>query len=89
MELELRYVAHITTLTHSVKEKYRTNADTLRDLIDELDKTYVGMKQTFINPHSGTLQLNAMVYYSTEGETPFAVVNLDIPIQDNAIVTFW
>jgi molybdopterin converting factor small subunit len=88
-DLELRYVAHITTLTRTVKEKYRTNADTLRDLINELDEIYLGIKQTFINAQSGALNLNAMIYYSIEGEPPFAVVDLDQPIQENAVVTFW
>jgi hypothetical protein len=88
-ELEIRYVAHITTLTDSVKEWIQTDSTTLRELICELDHRYSGFKEVFINPDSGALQMNSMIYYSNEGQPPVAVVDLGHPIQDKAIVTFW
>jgi hypothetical protein len=87
--LELRYVAHITTLTNTVKEWHQTDSTNLRELIGELDDQYSGFEQVFINPESGNLQMNSMIYYSNQGQPPVAVVELDHPIQDKAIVTFW
>ncbi|MBN1148205.1 MAG: MoaD/ThiS family protein [Anaerolineales bacterium] len=89
IEIELRYVAHITTLTGLTKERCRTSARTLRALIDELETQYAGFRQVFVDRQAGGLNLNAMIYYCDAGQTPLAVIDLDRPIQDGAVVTFW
>ena len=89
IELELRYVAHITTLTSLTKERYRSDAGTLRALIDELEARYAGFRQAFVDSELGSLKLNAMIYYCDVGQTPMAVVDLDHPTKDGAVVTFW
>jgi len=88
-ELELRYVAHVTTITGKVKEIYRTRAATLRGLLDELDARYGGFHEAFVDPQTGQLRLNAMIYYRGRGEVPAAVIDLDQPVGDGAAVTFW
>ena len=88
-EIELRYVAHITTLTSSTKERCLSDANTLRELIDELDRKFKGFREIFIHQETGGLNLNAMIYYSNEGEVPVSVINLDHPIKDKSTVTFW
>jgi molybdopterin converting factor small subunit len=89
IELELRYVAHITTLTGLTKERCRTDAGTLRALIDELETRYAGFYRAFVNSETGGLNLNAMIYYCDAGQTPLAVVDLDHPLKDGGVVTFW
>jgi len=89
IELELRYVAHITTLTTKVKERYSTLSGTLRNLIDELEVKYCGFRQVFVDSETGRLKLNAMIYYSDAGQTPEAIIDLDHPIKDGAKVIFW
>lgn len=89
IELELRYVAHITALTGLTKERRHTGVGTLRALIDELEARYAGFRQAFVDRESGGLKLNAMIYYCDVGQTPLAVVNLDHPLKHGAVVTFW
>ena len=88
-QLELRYVAHITTLTGVLKEVYRTEAATLRGLLEELDARYGGFRETFIHPQTNQLNLNAMIYYREQGKVPSAVIDLDQPLADGGAVTFW
>ena len=88
-EIELRYIAHITTLTHKTKEHTQTSAQTLRALVDEIEMEYPGFRQVFVDPESGQICLNAMIYYCDQGQVPKTVIDLDHPIQDGATVTFW
>ncbi|MGQ9456690.1 MAG: MoaD/ThiS family protein [Anaerolineae bacterium] len=88
-EVELRYVAHITDITGVPKERYRTGAATLRDLVEELEARYGGFREAFVDPATGRLRWNAMIYYRSPGEVPVAVVDLDQPLGDGAAVTFW
>jgi molybdopterin converting factor small subunit len=88
-ELELRYVAHITTLTNKVKERYAPRSPTLRGLVDELEVKYKGFSRVFVDSETGGLKLNAMIYYSDTGQTPEAIIDLDHPIKDGAKVIFW
>lgn len=88
--LELRYVAHVVMLTHNtLKETWGTNAATMRDLINELDLCYYGFKKTFVENGSGQLRMNAMIYYNRPGDVPISVIDLDIPLSDQGVVTFW
>lgn len=88
-EVELRYVAHITDITGVPKERYRTDASTLRDLVEELEARYGGFREAFVDPATGRLRWNAMIYYRGPEEVPVAVVDLDQPLGDGAAVTFW
>lgn len=88
-EVELRYIAHITDITGRLKERCRTDAATLRELLEELDARYGGFREAFVDPTTGQLRLNAMIYYRGRGEVPAAVVDLDRPLGDGAAVTFW
>jgi hypothetical protein len=88
-QLELRYVAHVTTLTHCLLEGHQTMASSLRELVAELDGTYPGFQEMFVNPKTETMNLNAMIYYGAPGEVPISVINLDHPIGDGGTVTFW
>lgn len=87
--LELRYVAHVTALTGVLLEHHQTAASSLRQLVEELDGKYPGFRVLFVNADRGTLNLNAMIYYSDPGEVPISVIDLDQPIQDGGTVTFW
>jgi hypothetical protein len=89
IKLELRYVAHVTTLTHTVKEASDSQAATIRDLIGELEQRFQGFQAMFIQPQTGALKLNAMIYYSEPGKPPVAVIDLDHPLSDHGVVTFW
>ena len=88
-QLELRYVAHVTTLTSILQESHQTEAATLRELVDELDVRYGGFRELFVSPETGQLNLNTMVYYSDPGEVPISVIDLDHPIRDSGTITFW
>jgi len=89
IELELRYVAHITTLTGLTKERRQTSIRTLRALIDELEARYTGFRQAFVDRESAGLKLNAMIYYCDAGQKPLSIVDLDHPLQHGGMVTFW
>jgi len=86
-QLELRYVAHITTITGILQEG--TKASTVRELLDELDARYGGFRELFVSPKTGQLNLNAMIYYSDPGEVPISVIDLGHPVGDGGTVTFW
>jgi hypothetical protein len=88
-QLELRYVAHVTTLTNRLLEGHQTTASSIRELVAELDGEYPGFWEMFVGPGAGTLNLNAMIYYGAPGEIPISVIDLDHPIGDGGIVTFW
>jgi len=87
--LELRYVAHVTTITRILQEDYQTEASTIRELLDELDARYGGFRGLFVNPDTGQLNLNTMIYYSDPGEVPVSVIDLDHPVVDGGTITFW
>jgi hypothetical protein len=88
--LELRYVAHVTMLTHNtLKETWETNTTTIRDLVDELDLCYHGFKKTFVENESGQLRMNAMIYYNRPGDVPISVIDLDLVLSDQGVITFW
>jgi hypothetical protein len=87
--LQLRYVAHITTLTSVLQESHQTKVATLRELVDELDLRYGGFRKLFVNSETGQLNLNTMIYYSDPGEVPISIINLDHPVSDGGTVTFW
>lgn len=87
--LELRYVAHVTTLTRCLVEQYRTEVGSLRELVDELDGRYRGFEALFVSPQTGQLTLNTMIYYSDLGEIPISAIDLDQPIRDGGTITFW
>ena len=87
--LELRYVAHVTTITDVLQESYHTEAATIQELVDELDGKYSGFRELFVSPETGRLNLNAMIYYSDPGAVPVSVIDLDQPVEDGGAVTFW
>ena len=88
-QLELRYVAHVTTLTNCLLESYQTTASSIRELVTALDGAYPGFRKMFVNPRTETLHLNAMIYCAAPGEVPVSVIDLDHPIRDGGTVTFW
>jgi hypothetical protein len=90
LTLELRYIAHVAMLTgNTLKEPWQTEATTIRELITDLDVHYGGFNLMFIDPETGQINLNAMIYYNKEGEVPITVIELDHPLSNNGIVTFW
>lgn len=88
-ELELQYVGPIAALANLLAERYTTQTATLRALIKELDARHPGLLQMFVNPQTGQLNLNTMIYYGDPGQIPAPILNLDHPIQDGGTVTFW
>jgi len=88
-ELYLRYAGPVVPVTGILEERYETNGTTLRDLLTELDETYGGFLEIFVNGQTGQLNLNAMIYYGGPGKVPVVVIDLDQPIEDHAKITFW
>jgi hypothetical protein len=88
-QLELRYVAHVTTLTSLLLEDHQTEASSIRELVEELDAHYPGFHRLFVSPETGKLNLNTMIYYSDPGEVPISVIDINHPIRDGGTVTFW
>lgn len=89
IHLDLRYVGHISAVTGILKEEYQTNASILIELIEELERKHQGFKGVFVNVETGRMNLNAMIYYGTEGGIPLPIIDPYHPIQDKAIITFW
>lgn len=88
-KVHLRYVACVYPITGKLEEYYDTESKTLRELIDELDGLYGGFNEMFIEPETGHMQLNTMIYYGEEGKVPVAVLDIDQPVSDKAKITFW
>ena len=90
LTLELRYIAHVAMLTGNVlKETWHTEATNMKGLIEELDEHYGGFNEMFVDRSTGGIRLNAMIYYNKENEVPVTVINLDHPLNEKGIVTFW
>lgn len=70
----LKYLAHIWVLTGKMDEVLESKAKTILDLIKELDKTYPGLKDLFIPPNIGILNVKTNIYLSRAGK-PARVVN--------------
>lgn len=87
--IELRYVAATYPITSRLSEIYETDATTLRDVIGELDERYGGFDEMFIEPDSGRLTLNTMIYYGERNAVPKGVLDADLPVADGAVITFW
>jgi molybdopterin converting factor small subunit len=87
--VELRYVAAVYPITKKLSEQHNTSVDTLRELIAELDDKYGGFTEMFLEPQSGRLTLNTMIYYGEKDSVPKGVLNADQPIADGATITFW
>jgi len=88
-QLDLRYIAHVTMVTGTLEESYQTDVSTVRELLDGLDARYSGFRDIFVNPETGQMNLNAMIYYSDVGEVPVSIIDLDHAINDGGTVTFW
>ena len=88
-ELHLRYAGTVLPVTVVLDEHYKTQAKTLRGLLTELDGTYGGFLEIFVNRQTGQLNFNAMIYYGGPGRVPVAVIDLDQPVEDHAKITFW
>lgn len=87
--VELRYVAAVYPITSKLSERYNTSVETLRELIVELDDIYGGFVEMFLEPQSGKLTLNTMIYYGEKDAVPRGVLDADQPIVDGATITFW
>lgn len=87
--IHLRYVAGVIPITGVLDETYTTQAGTLRELLDELDAKYGGLRQMFIDETTNRLNLNTMIYYGEAGKIPFPVIDLDQSVEDGAKATFW
>jgi molybdopterin converting factor small subunit len=88
-EIELRYVAHLTALTNETKEQFNSEVDTIRELISQLNEKYPGFEEIFVQPLTGRINFNAMIYYSERGDVPVSVIDLNHPIEDRSTITFW
>jgi molybdopterin converting factor small subunit len=88
-QIECRYVAHISMATRKMKEQVVTSAESMAELIDQLDERYHGFAELLRDSKTGKLRLQAMIYYSDKGEIPVTVIDLDLPIKDGGTVTFW
>jgi hypothetical protein len=58
-------------------------------LVEELDSRYPHFRQVFVDPATGSLALNAMIYYADPGQVPVSVIDLGHPLADGGTVTFW
>lgn len=76
-------------ITGILEESYETESTTLRSLIDELDQRYGGFNEMFINPETGRMNINTMIYYGEEGKVPVAVLDIDQEVAAGAKILFW
>ena len=88
-QLNLRYVAAAYPITKKMSEEYTTEADTLLELIEELDGIYEGFYSMFYDSETDKLRLNTMIYYGEKEKVPVAVLNIRQDISDGANITFW
>ena len=88
-KLNLRYVAATYPITGIMDEEFRSEAATIRELLEELDAKYGGFMEMFINQTTGGLNLNTMIYYGEKEKVPVAVLNIEEPVSDGARITFW
>ena len=89
IHLQLKYLAHISMITGVLEEHYQSGAMNFRELIEELDERHTGFRETFVDSETKQVRINAMIQYTPKGRIPSPVIDLDNPIEDGSIVTFW
>ena len=88
-DLYLRYAGCAIPITGILHEQWKTPVKTLRGLLGELDAKYGGFHEIFIDPKTGEMKFNVMIYYTGAGRAPIPVIDLDQPIEDHSEITFW
>jgi molybdopterin converting factor small subunit len=66
----VNYVAHIVVLTGRFRETIELKGETIGDVILELDKKYPRLKDLFIPPEIGKLNIRTMIHVVRTGEPP-------------------
>ena len=89
IDLYLRYAGSAIPITGILDEHFKTNIKTIRGLLSELDVKYGGFNEMFIDRQTGEMNFSVMIYYSGAGQAPIPVIDLDQPVENNSIITFW
>ncbi len=87
--LLLKYLAHIWVLTGKTEEVLESKAETILDLIIELDKIYPGIKDLFIPPEIGILNVKTNIYLSRSRKPARAVNDPKEKLMDGDIVILY
>lgn len=87
--VHVNYLSHIITLTGKYKETIEMRGGTLGDLISELDEKYPGLKDLFIPPEVGILNLRTMVHLMRIGEAARGVTDPNITLKDGDVLNLW
>ena len=88
-DLYLRYAGFAIPVTGILDEHFKTDIRTIRGLLGELDAKYGGFNEMFIDAKTGEMKFSVMIYYSEAGQAPIPVIDLDQPVENNSIITFW
>ena len=89
IDLSLRYAGCAIPVTGILHEHCKTNMKTIRGLLSELNAKYGGFNEMFIDRRSGEIKFSVMIYYCRAGQAPIPVIDLDQPIENHSIITFW
>jgi len=87
-KVQVKYAAHISVVTGKFSEYIDVQGETIKDLIQQLDKKYPGLKEIFITP-TGELTVSTYIYLRRVGEPTVFITDLNTQLKDNDVVTLW
>ena len=85
----LKYVGHIAVMTGRIRESIVLDrANTISDLISELDEKHPGFKEVFM-PTGGVFNSRTAIICRRVGQPSFGVIDENTVVEDGDILTFW
>jgi molybdopterin converting factor small subunit len=87
--VHLNYLSHIIVVTGKSRETIDTTGQTIYDLISELNEKYPGIKNIFVEPESGILNVRTMIHLERSRQPLIVVMDLSFKIEDGDIIYLW
>jgi len=87
--VHVKYLCHVMALTGKYAETIEMRGKTLGDLISELDEKYPGLKDLFIPPEVGILNIRTMIHLVRRSERPRGVVDPNMKLEDGDVLILW
>lgn len=89
MYITLKYGGHIAMLTGKTKEPMDiAEADSITDIISNLDKKYAGFKDVFM-PKGKIFNFNTSIYVRRIGEPTVSIIDENQKVKEHDVLFFW
>lgn len=87
--LYIKYGGHISFITGKLKESVELRGKTVDALLSELDEKYPGLKEIFIDPETGILNLRTNIYLRRSGEPTIGLLDREFELSDGDTLMLW